>query len=76
MISSARYPLKRSAPAFHVSTMPLGIEHENRVVADALDQEPEALLALPQFFLLNGGIRDHGLKYPNTRRACACFNPA
>jgi hypothetical protein len=28
----------------------VGIQHENGIISDAFDEEPETLLALPQFF--------------------------
>src|SRR4051794_6101141 len=41
-------PLRPKIPAHHP---PLGIEHEDRIVLNALDHQPEALFALPQRFL-------------------------
>ena len=44
----ARDPLRAGVPAGDVA---LGIEHEDRVVADGLHEEPEPFLALPQGLL-------------------------
>ena len=41
----------RSAPAFQLVTMPSRIEHIDRVVGDALDQQAELLLAAAQRLL-------------------------
>ena len=41
----------RSAPVFQVARA-VRVEHEDRVVADALDQQAEPLLALAQRFLV------------------------
>ena len=38
----------RSAPSFQVATRPVGVEHEDRVVLHALDEQAEALFALAQ----------------------------
>ena len=55
MISSALYPLMRSAPRFQVVTSPFGSSMKIRVVGDALDDQTKALLGLAQ--LLVGGLR-------------------
>ena len=48
----------RWAPAFQLVTRPCGIEHEDRVVGDALDEDPEAPLGLEQR-LLRGALLGH-----------------
>jgi hypothetical protein len=47
--------LRTGVPADHAA---VGVEHEDRVVAHRLDQEPEALLALAQRFLGQLGLGD------------------
>ena len=54
----------RSAPSFQLTTRPSG-PHEDRVVPDALDEEPEDLLAVTQLLLIvfqlcNGGFQLRG----------------
>ena len=56
MISSALYPLMRSAPAFQVSDVALRVEQEDGVVGGPFDQQPKLvgfvlrpLLVLEQF---------------------------
>ena len=46
----------RSAPAFQLVTTPSRVEHVDRVVDDALDQQPEALLALAQRLLVQPAL--------------------
>ncbi len=47
----------------------VGIQHENRIVSDALDEEPEALLALLQLFSPAERFAFHALRV-------ACNGPA
>ena len=42
MISSARVALDALGPAFQFAIVPVGVEHEDRVVAHALDEQAEA----------------------------------
>ena len=58
MISSARYPLIRSAPAFQVVTIPFRVEHEDRVVLDALDEAAEGVLAFARPRFLRRALAD------------------
>ena len=51
MISFARYPLMRSAPAFQVATRPVRVEHEDGVLLTALDEKTKALFAFAERFL-------------------------
>ena len=48
MISSAVQPLARCAPRFQLVMCAVGVEHEDRVVADRVDEQPEPPLGLPQ----------------------------
>ena len=42
-------PLRADVPGGNPA---IGIEHEDRVVGDALDEQPEALLAAPQLLFV------------------------
>ena len=50
MISSARYSLEAFGPGVPGENVALRIQHEDRVVAHAFDQQPKPLLALSQYF--------------------------
>ncbi len=53
MISSRQVALAALGPGVPARDVPVGVEHEDRVVADRLDQQSEALLGPPQLRLRN-----------------------
>jgi hypothetical protein len=38
----------------------IGVQHENRIISDAFNEEPESLLVLLQFFVAVAGFSCHG----------------
>ena len=60
MISSARVALAPLGPGVPARDVAVGVEHEDRVVLDRLDQQPEALLGPPQR-LLRDALAGHVL---------------
>ena len=73
MISSDRYPLMRSAPLFQLVIKPSRIEHEDRVIFDAVDQTAKPVFVVGRSMDPDWSSKAVVPLLPGHRSAPSCF---